>query len=44
MEAVLKRKRLNILSEVENVTLKLKMRKQRKAIVKKKRLEYVSVG
>ena len=44
MEAVFKRKRLNHLSLVEKVTLKLKMRKQRKAIVKMKRLEYVSLG
>ena len=44
MEAVLKRKIINHLSVVEKVTLKLKRRKQRKAIVKRKRLEYVSVG
>ena len=44
MEAVLKRNRINLLSVVEKVTLKLKMSKQRKAIVKKNRLEYVSVG
>ena len=44
MEAVVNRKRINHLSVVEKVTLKLKMRKQRKAIVKRKILEYVSVG
>ena len=41
---MLKRKILNYLSVLENVTVKTEMRKQRKAIVKINRLEYVSVG
>ena len=44
MEKVLKRKRINYLSVVEKVTLKMEIKKQRKEIVKRKILEYVIVG
>ena len=44
MEKLVKRRRLNDLSVVGKVTLKIQMRKQSKALVKRKRLEYISVG
>ena len=43
-QEVVKRRRLNYLSVVGNMTLKIYMRKHWKALVKRKILEYVSVG
>ena len=44
MGKVGKRRILNYLSVLGKVTLKIQMRKRRKALVKRKRLKYVTVG
>ena len=44
METLVMRKRINYLSVVGKVTLKIKMRKKRKTFMKTNILEYVSVG